>query len=173
MCPPVTVVSASTASPPVVAVWPVVSTTTVPTWTSTTPVTSVRSVCVTSTRLSRSSGSPPSTSTRYVQKERRKKPECQRAGPWGKSEQIEIRISMGDEDSRRTHQSGSLLETSRLAFSPWKRWEFIATERHKLENGLGEWTGIMDSKRHPVNSQADRDPLTYPTAVDSRPRREA
>lgn len=74
-CPPVTVVSASTASPLVVAVWPVVSTTTVPTSTSTTLVTSVRSVCGTSTRPSRSSGSPPSTSTRYVN-------EIERAGPY-------------------------------------------------------------------------------------------
>lgn len=69
MCPPVTVVSASTARAPVVVVWPVVSTTTVPTSTSTTPVTSVRSVCATSTRPSSSSGSRPSTSTRYVMNE--------------------------------------------------------------------------------------------------------
>ena len=66
MCLPVTVVSASTASPPVVAVWPVVSTTTVPTSTSSTLVTSVRLVCVTSTRPTSSSGSPLSTSIRYV-----------------------------------------------------------------------------------------------------------
>lgn len=66
MCPPVTVVSASTASLPVVAVWPVVNTTTVPTSTSSTPVTSVRSVCVTSTRPTSNSGSPLSTLTRYV-----------------------------------------------------------------------------------------------------------
>ena len=44
MCRPDTVVLASTASIPVVAVWPVVSTTTGPTLTSTTPVTSVRLV---------------------------------------------------------------------------------------------------------------------------------
>jgi hypothetical protein len=43
-CRPVKVVLASTASLPVVAVWPVVSTTTVPTSTSTTLVTSVRLV---------------------------------------------------------------------------------------------------------------------------------
>lgn len=43
---------------------PVVSTTTVPTWTSTTLVTSVRLVCVTSTTPRTRTGSPSSTSTR-------------------------------------------------------------------------------------------------------------
>ena len=44
-CRPVRVVSASTGSIQVVVVWPVVSTTTEPTSTSTTPVSSVRLVC--------------------------------------------------------------------------------------------------------------------------------
>merc|ERR1712000_774675 len=60
---PDTVVSASTASTPVVVVLPVGSTTTVPTWTGTTLVTSERSVCATSTSKRTSSGSPSSTST--------------------------------------------------------------------------------------------------------------
>lgn len=64
--PPVTVVSARLASIPVVVVWLVVSTTTAPTWTSTIPVTLVRLVCDTSTSSRTSSGSPSSTSTRYV-----------------------------------------------------------------------------------------------------------
>jgi hypothetical protein len=64
---PATAASASTASTPVVAVWPVANTTIAPTSTSTTLVTLEKLACDTSTRRRISSGNRVLILTRYVQ----------------------------------------------------------------------------------------------------------